>query len=287
MRPGIGVHLAHERVDRLDLGEPVAVVQVRGDRDRLRQVLVDRRQLERALDERRRRAAERAVERRSEEAVGDVRDRAQRRDEAHLAEVERARDERGRRDRQRVVAGEREQRHDPAQAPAEQLDRLSARVLADRADRARQHVADPELEAEVLVRERDVAVLDEVGRVPGREQVLGERAAAAQVEADAWRGQRRHEQDRQVVLGIVVRRQVAVDDALRRLADDLRGRAAQIGDAASEDHVERVRCGARDALGARYQFHTGGPTGTDSVGPPFTPRPALGRPRRGTRSAAR
>ena len=46
-------------------------------------------------------------------------------------------------------------------------------------------VVDPVLEPEVAVGERDGAVLDEVGRVPEAQQVLGQRAAAAQVEADA------------------------------------------------------------------------------------------------------
>ena len=71
-----------------------------------------------------------------------------------------------------------------------------------RADRAGQDVADPVLEPEVLVGERDVAVLDEVGRVADRDEVLGHRAAAAQVEADRRRGERRDEQHRQVVLGV-------------------------------------------------------------------------------------
>ena len=69
-----------------------------------------------------------------------------------------------------------------------------------RADRVGDDVLDPVLEAELLVGEGDVAVLDEVGRVAEREQVLGHRAAAAQVEADRRRGERRDEQHRQRAL---------------------------------------------------------------------------------------
>ena len=94
------------------------------------------------------------------------------------------------------VARHGEQRHDPAQAPAEQLHGPAAGVLADRADRVGQHVADPELETEVAVGERDRPVLDEVRRVAHRDEVLGHRAAAAQVEADRRRRERRDEEHR-------------------------------------------------------------------------------------------
>ena len=93
--PGVGVHLVHERVDGLDLREQLAVVQVREHRPRLHQVLVDPGELVAALDERRRRAAEHAVELRHDLPLRDRGDRPQRRDERHAREVERARDERG------------------------------------------------------------------------------------------------------------------------------------------------------------------------------------------------
>ena len=173
-----------------------------------------------------------------------------------------------------VVARHRQQRHDPAQAPAEELDGPAAGVLADRADRVRQHVADPELEPEVAVGERDRPVLDEVRRVAHRDEVLGHRAAAPQVEAHRRRGERRDEQHGQVALGLVVLGQVAVDDALGRLVDDPRGRAAQVRDAAAEHHV----VGVRDRAEASW-FGRSGITGRPGYAPgPLAP---------GTRAAGR
>src|SRR3712207_7945003 len=52
-------HPRHEAVDRLEVGEPVAVVQVAQDRVRPRDLLVDGRQLERPAHDRGRRAADR------------------------------------------------------------------------------------------------------------------------------------------------------------------------------------------------------------------------------------
>ena len=112
-------------------------------RERPRQVLVERGELEGALDDRRRRAAEHAVDRGAEQAVGDAGQRAHRRHDPHLPEVERARHERDRVDRQRLVAGERQQRHDPAQAPADERDRRPAGVGADAAHRGRDDVLAP------------------------------------------------------------------------------------------------------------------------------------------------
>jgi two-component system sensor histidine kinase DesK len=53
-----------------------------------------------------------------------------------------------------------------------------------------------DVEAQLAVAEPDRAVVDEVGRVAERDQVLGHRAAAAQVEAAGGSSERRHEQHR-------------------------------------------------------------------------------------------
>jgi hypothetical protein len=254
--PRIRVHVRDEVVDPLNLREEVAVVQVRQDRQRLSQVLVDRAELEPAPDERRRGAAEQAVERRPEHPVGDVRHAADRSEHPYLREVERAGDHRDRLDRQRLVGGQRQQRHDPAQAPAEHLHGRAAVVLADPPDRRRHDVVHPMLEPEVAIRERDVPVLEQVGPVAGLQHVLGQRAAAPQVETGRRCGQRRHQQQRQrAVRQVVVGWQVAVDSALRRLLDDPRGRAPQVGHAAAEDHVEDVGPGLRDGVRCRDQLH--------------------------------
>ena len=96
------------------------------------------------------------------------------------------------------------------------------------------------LEAEVAVGVADLAVLDEIRRVAERKQVLGERAAAAQVEAQRRRGERWDQQDRQRAALRLVGHEVAVHRALRRLLDDRGGRAAQVGQPAAEDRVEDV-----------------------------------------------
>ena len=72
----------------------------------------------------------------------------------------------------------------------------AAGVGARGPDRRRHDVLDPVLEAEVAVGVLDLPVVDEVGRAAAPQQVLGHRAAAAQVEADGGRGQRRDEQHR-------------------------------------------------------------------------------------------
>ena len=111
----------------------------------------------------------------------------------------------------------------------------------DRSDRVGQDVLDPVLEPEVAVGERDLPVLHagrsggraracarpSSSRGAGRSRSSARPAAAPAAPAGARRGGRR-------------RRQVAVDRALRRLVDDPRRRAAQVGDAAAEHHVERV-----------------------------------------------
>jgi len=185
-------------------------------------------------------ALERPVDRRQQQPVGQVGDRPDRRHQPHAREVERAGHHRHRVDGQRAVAGHRQQRHDPAQAPADELHRGAAVVLRDAADGRRQDVVDPVLEAELAVAEADLAVLEQVGRVAEREQVLGQRAAAAQVEAQRRRGERRDEEDRELARQRVVAHQVAVDGALRLLLDDRRGRAPQVGQAAAEHLVEHV-----------------------------------------------
>ena len=103
---------------------------------------------------------------------------------------------RQRRDRQVGGVGGREHREDPAQAPADHVHRPAAGVLRHLAHRGRDHLLHPVLEPEVAVAEGDGAVLHEVRRPPGLDEVLDEGAAAAQVEADRRRRQRRHQQHR-------------------------------------------------------------------------------------------
>jgi hypothetical protein len=136
-------------------------------------------------------------------------------------------------------------RHQP-----DELHRRAAGVLAHPPDRGRDDVLDPVLEAEVAVGERDRAVLDEVGRMALAQQVLGHAVAAAQVEAERRRGERRDEQDRQPVeLGRRGRAQVAEDRALRLLEDDPRRGGAQVGHPAARDLVEEVGGGVGDLCG--------------------------------------
>ena len=78
------------------------------------------------------------------------------------------------------------------------------------------HLVDPVLHAEVAVLERDLAVLHEVRRPAGVHEVLDQRAAAAQVEAERGRGQRRHQQHRVALLADLGGRPVVVDLAQRR-----------------------------------------------------------------------
>ena len=195
--PRVGVHAAHERVDRLDLREQVAVVEVGGDRPRLHHVLVDAGELVAALDQRRRRAAERAVELRDQPAAGERVDRPQRRDQRDLGEVERARHQR---DRPRPAARRRSRaassamippRHQPTAAPAGRR-----RPPPPRGSRvgitSSTQCSRPRSRSPYSI----CAVVEQVGAAAGGDQVLGERAAPPQVEADRRRGERRHEQHR-------------------------------------------------------------------------------------------
>ena len=153
--------------------------RLREHRPRLHQVLVEAGQLVAALDQRRRRAAEQAVELRDPRAAGDRGDRAQRRDQRDLGEVERARDQRDRRDRQLRVGAERQQREDAAEAPAHDLHGPAAGVLGGGADRARHDLLDPVLEPERAVGVLDLAVVDEVGRAAALHEVLGHASSRA------------------------------------------------------------------------------------------------------------
>ena len=240
--PGVGVHAVHERVDRLDLGEQLAVVQVGEHGPRLHQVLVEAGELVAALDQRRGRAAEQAVELRDAPALRDRRDRPQRRDQRHLREVERARDQRhaarpAASGRRASASSDRiPPRHQPTSCTG-----AAAGVLARGADRLRHDVLDPVLEAERAVGVLDLAVVDEVGRAARPQQVLGDRAAAAQVEADRGRGERRHEQHRLArAARVPSSRVVAAHGALRALVDHRRGHPAQVGEAAAERAVVEV-----------------------------------------------
>jgi hypothetical protein len=230
----------HVLVDGLAVREPVAVVEVLGQRDRLRDQAVDRGRPEAQAHERRRGAAEHPVEGRAQSAAGERRQAPDRGHHADLGEVERTRHQRHRAHRE-LARGGCEQRHDAAQAPADDLDLVAARVADDRVDRVRDDLVDPMLEPERAVAERDRAVIDDVGRVATRQQVLGKAAAVAQVEAPRGRGKRRDEQDRRDVRGLSAAAQVAVDGPLGTLVDDRLARRMHLGDAAAEVHVPRVR----------------------------------------------
>ena len=140
------------------------------------------------------------------------------------------------------MAGGGEQRHDPAEAPAHDLDLLAAAVLGHLLDRLRDHVVHPVLEAEVAVVERDRPVVHEVRRVAAREQVLDDRASLAQVEAAGRRGERRHQQDRGVAeRARAIGRAVPAYRALGPLVDDRGRRPAQVRDASTDRQVPGVR----------------------------------------------
>ena len=106
--PGVGVHAVDEAVDRLDLGEEVAVVEVATARPAAWSGTCRASELVAALDQRRGRAAEGAVQLRQHEPVRQVGDRAASATAANGREVERAGDHGARRDRQLGVGGDRE-----------------------------------------------------------------------------------------------------------------------------------------------------------------------------------
>ena len=191
-----------EAVDRLDLGEVVGVVEVARDRERLGDQLLERRQLEGPAHQRLRRAARGLVEPGDRAAtVGEVQQRTQRRHQRHLADVER-------RARRAVIEAigrsgspaDGEQREHAAERPADHVHRPTAGVRGHLADRGRDDLLDPVLHAEVAVLERDRAVLHQVGTPAGVDEVLDQRAAAAEVVADRRGGERRHQQDRVALL---------------------------------------------------------------------------------------
>ena len=219
------------------------------DRQRLRQVLVDRAELERALDQRRGRAAEQRGRARVPSrplvtfATGRIGAMSRTCVKSNgLATIATDVDRQRRRRRRRASSDMIPPRHQPTSCtgvpPASSLTARIALGMMSSTQCSRPRS---------LVGERDVRRTRRGrSRWPSREHVLGQRAAAAQVEADRRRGERRDEQH---AAGARLRRsssrrQVAVDGALGRLVDDPRGRAAQVGDAAAEDHVEGVGAAA-------------------------------------------
>ena len=155
------------------------------------------RRLVAALDERRGRAAEQPVELRDPPALRDRRDRPQRGDERDLA---RSRTGSPRaRPRPPEAWGRAASASSARMPPRHQPTSCTGRPPASSrggADRVRDDVLDPVLEPEPAVGVLDLPVVDEVGRAAAVQQVLGDRAAAPQVEADRGRGQRRDEQHR-------------------------------------------------------------------------------------------
>ena len=126
-----------------------------------------------------------------------------------------------------------------------------------RAHGLRDHVLDPVLEPERAVAEPHPAVVDEVGLAPAPEQVLGQRAAAAQVEAQRRGGERRHQQHRQRggPAPAAPQRQVAVHAPQRPLVDQRRRHPARVGEAAAHGRVEEVDGGADRVSWARQAGH--------------------------------
>jgi hypothetical protein len=129
---------------------------------------------------------------------------------------------------------------DAAEAPGDQVDLGAAGVGADRLHGLRDHVLDPVFDAEGAVGEGDGAVVDQVDPAALADQVFGQAAAAAQVEAERGRGQRRHEQYWRA-LGVGAAE--AVDGAARPLVDQDAGHRPQVGEAVAEDLGRDVRRG--------------------------------------------
>src|SRR5688572_21317612 len=125
----------------------------------------------------------------------------------------------------------------------------------DLPDRCRDDLVDPVLNAEVAVLERHLAVLDEVGGPAPGHEVLDQRAAAAQVEAERRGGQRGHQQHRVALLADLGGRTVVVDLAQRALADQRARHGSQVCEAAVEDLVGDVAGRGDDLIGLRDQIH--------------------------------
>ena len=225
--------------------------RLREHRPRLHQVLVDPGELVAALDERRGRAAEHAVELRHDRALRDRRDRPQRRDERHAREVERARDERGRRDRQ--LAGPRTGRAAPGcrrgttrrAAPA---GRRRPRTTARTASGITSSIQCSSPSARSLNRNRPV--VDEVRRAA--------RARAGARPREQPRRRSKHSAGaasggtsstgRGVTRRAPRRRQVAVHPPQRPLVDQRRRHRAPVGEPAA--HVASTRFAAAPTASA-------------------------------------
>ena len=251
----VGEHVVGEPVDRLDLGEPLAVVEVLQDRQRLGDHLGARAELEGAAHERLRCSSQQPVELRHHPAVGEPQDRAQRRHHRHLRDVERGAHDRQRGDRQVGPCGGREGGEDPAEAPADDVHRATAGVLADGPDRLGDHLVDPVLEAEPAVLERDLAVLHEVGRPALLHEVLDQGAAAAEVVAERRSGQRGDQQDRVAALLGLLLRAVVVDLAQGSVVDERPRHRAEVRQTAVHHLVCDVAGGGRDLVRLRDQIH--------------------------------
>jgi hypothetical protein len=117
---------------------------------------------------------------------------------------------------------------------------LAAGVLADLLDRGRDHLVDPVLHAEGAVGEGDLAVLHEVGGPAAGDQVLDQRAAAAQVEAERGRGERRDQEDRVALLLHPLARTVVVDLPQHPVVDQGPGHRSEIGQPAVQHLVRDI-----------------------------------------------
>jgi hypothetical protein len=244
--PGVAVHVAHQVVDGLDLGQDVAVVEPGEHGERLRHEPVDGAELERGADDRRGEAPDRPVDRREQVPTGDRREGAQRRDEGHRGEVDGTADHGQAAHRERVgrhhARGDGERAEDPGERPADEV-RVRPGVLGGEPRRPGHHVVHPVLHAEPAVGERLGSVVDEVDGVAGGHEVLDERAAAAQIVGEVGGAERRDEQHRLAPGGgDTLDGAVPVEGAAGPLVDRIARHAAKIGDAAA-GHVQEVHRG--------------------------------------------
>jgi hypothetical protein len=116
-------------------------------------------------------------------------------------------------------------------------------------------LVDPVLDAQAAVLEGDLAVLDEVRRPPGLEEVLDQGAAPPQVEAERRGGQRRDQQDRVALLTRGGRGPVVVDLPELALVDQGARHRPEVGQPAVQHLVRQVAGRGHDLIGLRDQIH--------------------------------
>jgi hypothetical protein len=111
------------------------------------------------------------------------------------------------------------------------------------------------LHAQRAVGERHLAILHEVGRSPAAHEVLHDRAATAEVEAECGRRERRDQQHR-VALGLDPSLgPVVVDLAQHAVVDQGAGHRSEIGQAAVQHLVGDVAGRGDDLVRLGDQIH--------------------------------